>query len=312
VVPLHYTFRSILDFVDVQSRNISRTGMFVQTETRVAIGGEITFEFGLVDGFTLLKGRGRVVRAVTAGPINGLGVEFLELEDSMRRLIDRIVEVNATEGRSASVGFDFSRPSRPSPPPTPAPATPRATAPPRAIATAAPPAQAGAATAHPAAAPPSAITPSPGAPPGAALASRPGPAATAGSVAGPHPGPPPDAPAVGGAGAAAGDAGTTPLETADGVMRIVLSAATAPYFTSNPLLNARVGGFFAPAAGDPPLGGVFTVAIVAVDGSAILESGGKVVAKQDVRIGVRLTDPDKASLDRLRSALAKLIPAAGK
>ena len=97
-----------------------------------------------------------------------------------------------------------------------------------------------------------------------------------------------------------------------GAAMSILSAATAPYFTSNPLLNARVGGFFAPAAGDPPLGGVFTVAVVALDGTAILESSGKVVAKQDVRIGVRLTDADKASLDRLRSALAKLVPAAGK
>lgn len=251
MVPLHYEFKSILDFEDVQSRNISRSGMFIQTETPVPLGTDIAFEFGLRDGFTLLKGRGRVVRVVSSGPVNGLGVEFLALEDSMRRLIDRIVEVNATEGRSASVGIDFSRakpPPIPSPRPSPSPSPSTATSPERAR----------------------------------PLAPEPG--------------------------------GSAAIEIAGGTLRLVLSSATAPFFTANPLLNARVGGFFGPATGDrdPPLGGVFAVSIVGADGASILEASGKVVAKQDVRIGVRLTDAAPEALVRLRSAVAGWSPAAGK
>ena len=250
VVPLRYEFASILDFEDVQSRNISRSGLFIQTETAVPLGTEIAFEFGLVDGFTLLKGRGRVVRVVSAGPVTGIGVEFLRLDEAMRRLIERIVEVNAEEGRSASVGLDFSRPI----------ATPTLRG-----------HQAGVE------------------PPRAGVAREASP--------GPEPAPP---------------AGV--IEVAGGTLRLVLTDATAPFFTSNPLLNARVGGFFGPVggAGDPPLGGVFSVSIVAADGSSILEANGKVVAKQDVRIGVRLTDADPESLGRLRAAVAAWLPAARK
>jgi hypothetical protein len=54
------------------------------------------------------------------------------------------------------------------------------------------------------------------------------------------------------------------------------------------------------------------VSIVAADGSSILEANGKVVAKQDVRIGVRLTDADPESLARLRAAVAAWLPTARK
>jgi uncharacterized protein (TIGR02266 family) len=256
MVPLRYEFESILDFEDVQSRNISRTGLFIQTETAVPLGTEIAFELGLVDGFTLLKGRGRVVRVDSAGPVAGLGVEFLHLDESMRRLIERIVEVNAEEGRSASVGLDFSRPI--ATPPLrghPAGGDPvRTEAPGRARPASTP-------TTTPAAAPPAAV-----------------------------------------------------IEVAGRTLRLILTGETAPFFTSNPLLNARVGGFFGPAGGggDPPLGEVFAVSIVAADGSSILEANGKVVAKQDVRIGVRLTDADPESLARLRAAVAAWLPTARK
>src|SRR6185295_14656384 len=108
--PVRCRYESVLDFVDTQSMNISRTGMFIATDSPPPIGTKIDFDFSLSDGFTLLAGSGEVVRVVTAGPINGMGVRFLDLDRSYRALIERIISVNDSEGRNSTINFDFSRP----------------------------------------------------------------------------------------------------------------------------------------------------------------------------------------------------------
>lgn len=224
-VPLRCQYDSILDFVDTQSMNISRTGMFIETSAPPALGCQVDFEFGLADGFTLLKGQARVVRVVTGGPVTGMGVEFVVLEEPMRRLIERIVEVNAEEGRSSTLSLDFSRPAPV--PPSVEPVAPR-------------------------------------------------------------------------------QAASAAVSFTDTDLRIVLSLETVAYFTTNPLLNVRLGGFFLPAEDNPPLGTVFAVTIVDPRGAVIVTAKGKVVAKQDVRVGIRLADIEKDGLARLRSEVAKL------
>jgi uncharacterized protein (TIGR02266 family) len=225
IVPLRCHFESVLDFVDTQSRNISRTGMFIETERPPPLGSEVDFEFGLVDGFTLLKGRARVVRVVSSGPVTGMGVQFLALDETMRHLIDRIVDVNAQEGRTSTLNFDFSRPE------------PTLAAPP------------------------------------ATQVEREGARAVV-------------------------FAGTD--------LKIVLSSETARYFTANPLLDARVGGFFVPSNDNPQLGAVFAVEIVDSNDKVIVAAKGKVLAKQDVRVGIRLVDADKDALARLRAEVARV------
>ena len=236
VAELRCRYESVLDFVETQSRNVSRTGMFIATDTPADVGHAITFEFTLADGFTLLRGDAEVVRVVTAGPLNGMGVKFVRLEEPMRRLIERIVAVNEDEGRNSTVNFDFSSPI---PKPT---ASPTKTAAYRA----------------------------PSSPNKVAVAT-------------------PDL-----------------IRLAGSALRIVLCAETAYHFTSNPLLNVRLGGFFVPLDTDCVLGTVLDVSIVSPDGQVIVAGKGKVVAKQDLRAGVRLADADKDGLARLRAEVTKL------
>lgn len=242
VLPVRLRYDSVLDFVDTQSMNISRTGMFIATDEPPAVGSMVDFEFGLSDGFTLLRGTAEVVRVVRGGAVSGMGIRFVDLDDSSRRLIDRIVDVNAAEGRNSTLTFDFSRP-----------------------ATAAMPV-----VSDPLEAP----APVPSAPVAAE----------------------PVAPLA------------RPVAFEGRNLRIVLSSASVHVFTQNPLLNVRTGGLFVPAEEDVPLGTVFQVEIADAAGGTLISSKGKVVAKQELRIGIRLADADKDALARLRAEVGKLVP----
>jgi hypothetical protein len=88
-------------------------------------------------------------------------------------------------------------------------------------------------------------------------------------------------------------------------VRITLGPLTAPHFTQNPLLNVRSGGFFIPADEDVPLGTLFLVEVVDARGHTVIAGKGKVVAKQDLRVGIRLAEVDKDALARLRAEVEK-------
>jgi uncharacterized protein (TIGR02266 family) len=227
--PVRCRYESVLDFVETQSMNISRSGMFIMTDTPAPLDSRIDFDFSLADGFTLLKGSADVMRVVTAGPVNGMGVRFVDLDAANRSLIERIVAVNEEEGRNSTVNFDFSRP------------------------------------------------------------------ATAGSM-----------PIVDDSSAPINQ---PPIFFEGRRLRLVLGPLTIHHFTQNPLLNVRSGGFFIPANEDVPLGTVFQVEIVDGDGRAIVAGSGKVVVKQELRVGIRLVDADKDGMARLRGEVGKLAPA---
>ena len=101
------------------------------------------------------------------------------------------------------------------------------------------------------------------------------------------------------------------IEYGHGTVRITLSAATAAYFTYNPLMHIGIGGCFIPAEADVPLGTGYQLDIVDAGGRLVLRCKGRVAAKQERRIGIRLVDLDRASLLRLRAEIAKLGPPAG-
>jgi hypothetical protein len=100
------------------------------------------------------------------------------------------------------------------------------------------------------------------------------------------------------------------IEYGHGTVRIVLSPATAAYFTYNPLMHIGIGGCFIPAEADVPLGTGYQIDIVDGGGQLLLRCKGRVAAKQERRIGIRLVDLDRAALLRLRAEIAKLGPPA--
>ena len=107
VVPVRCKFDSIIDFVETQSVNISRTGMFLTTPEVVPVGTMLELEVGLADGLSLLKGKAEVVRVSTSPP-TGLGVRFVQLEAASQSLVDRIVDVNTQENKRPTVPLDFA------------------------------------------------------------------------------------------------------------------------------------------------------------------------------------------------------------
>jgi uncharacterized protein (TIGR02266 family) len=91
-------------------------------------------------------------------------------------------------------------------------------------------------------------------------------------------------------------------------LQIRLTPLTVGYFTNNPLINIRLGGFVIPLDDDVSLGATFEVAIVDNDGISLFHGRGKVVAKHEHRVGIRLSDVDKAVLTRLQAEVARLSP----
>jgi hypothetical protein len=106
-------------------------------------------------------------------------------------------------------------------------------------------------------------------------------------------------------------AGGRAVEYGHGTVRITLSAATAAYFTYNPLMHIGIGGCFIPAEADVPLGTGYQLDIVDAGGHLVLRCKGKVAAKQEHRIGIRFVDIDRAALLKLRAEIAKLGPSTG-
>jgi hypothetical protein len=207
--------------------NISRSGMFLLAgETgNLAPGTVIDFELTLVDGFPLMRGRGEVAR-VSSTP-SGVGIRFRELDDPSRKLLDRIVAINAQERKQPTVPLDFQ-----------------------------------------------------------------------------------DAPTAGAS--LAGLKGATRISP--GIrfngrdLTVQINPGTAGYFTNNPLLNIRLGGFVVPAQEDVPLGTMYTVAVGDVNGQVLWSGKGKVVAKHEMRLGIRLLEIPKDALARLQAEVTKLAP----
>jgi hypothetical protein len=105
-------------------------------------------------------------------------------------------------------------------------------------------------------------------------------------------------------------AGALPVRYDHGSVRLVLSEATAAYFTYNPLLHIGVGGCFLPAESDVPIGTGYQLDIVDAGGHVLLRCKAKVAARQEGRIGIRLVDVDRDELLRLRAEIARLGAAA--
>jgi len=91
-------------------------------------------------------------------------------------------------------------------------------------------------------------------------------------------------------------------------LQVQVNPATAGYFVYNPLLNIRLGGFVVPGPDDVPLGAMYDVAIVSLDNRVLFKGKGKVVAKHEKRLGIRLADVDKITLATLQNEVNKMGP----
>lgn len=72
--------------------DLSESGVFVHTETPLPIGSDIELRFTvMLDEPVLFVGRGRVVRHQMGDEPHGMGVEFVELEDTSRDVLGKIM-----------------------------------------------------------------------------------------------------------------------------------------------------------------------------------------------------------------------------
>jgi uncharacterized protein (TIGR02266 family) len=90
-------FRTAREFVREHAENISRGGLFIQTQTPPQVDEVITVQLELPDGGPPATTSGLVMHRVTVaeaeqqGVVPGIGVQFLDADDEFRDRIDRYV-----------------------------------------------------------------------------------------------------------------------------------------------------------------------------------------------------------------------------
>jgi len=220
---VRFRYASFIEFIQTQSVNISRTGMFIVSNEPAPVGSLIEFDFSLTDGYTLLKGLGEVVR--TGRDPAGMGVRFTEVEEESRKLLERIAEVNDREGVKPTVAPELTNPVQ--------------------------------------------------------MAASPARPAT-------------ESPAVGG------------VQFDGEHLSVQVSPSTVDFFQSHPLLSIKMGGLFVPVSQEVALGETFAVSIAGLEGKTLYSGKGKVVAKHENRLGVRLVEAEKATISEISQEVAKL------
>lgn len=72
--------------------DLSESGCFVHTDDPLPLGADIELKFTVqIEEPVLFEGRGRVVRHAVAGEPTGMGVEFLELDDTARDVLQKLL-----------------------------------------------------------------------------------------------------------------------------------------------------------------------------------------------------------------------------
>jgi len=90
---VQFRFASFEDFLAEYATDISAGGMFLRTDTPRPEGAMIYLQFALRDGSKLIEGLGKVVRVNPPGGDRpaGMGVEFVNVDEESRGLIEEIV-----------------------------------------------------------------------------------------------------------------------------------------------------------------------------------------------------------------------------
>lgn len=86
-------FESFDAFIQEYVTNISKTGVFIRTQTPLPIGTKVNLHFSVImEGVETIEGVGEVVRVETNASGNvGMGVVFVELSSYSRGLLDKLL-----------------------------------------------------------------------------------------------------------------------------------------------------------------------------------------------------------------------------
>jgi len=89
-ITINKEFESFDAFIQEYVTNISKTGVFVRTQSPLPIGTKVNLHFSVIlDGVETIEGVGEVVR-VEANP-SGMGVVFCELSSYSRDLLEKLL-----------------------------------------------------------------------------------------------------------------------------------------------------------------------------------------------------------------------------
>src|SRR5580704_6504101 len=89
-VTINKEFESFDAFIQEYVTNISRTGVFIKSQTPLAIGTRVNLRFTVImDDIETIEGVGEVVRVVTDP--SGMGVVFRELNGYSKDLIEKLL-----------------------------------------------------------------------------------------------------------------------------------------------------------------------------------------------------------------------------
>jgi uncharacterized protein (TIGR02266 family) len=98
-------FDSVQHFLAMYAEDISESGMFLRSEhagTMRDIGQEVELRFD-AGNRRIVHGRGRVVRVIEAGEpakTAGIAIEFVELDETSRKLVEAIVRIKLASVRT--------------------------------------------------------------------------------------------------------------------------------------------------------------------------------------------------------------------
>jgi c-di-GMP-binding flagellar brake protein YcgR len=87
-------FPSVQQFLSAYAGDISESGMFIRTDSSGHREGEVVWLQFDAGTERIVQGSARVVRV----DATGIGVEFVELDETARRLIEMIVRIKLAAG----------------------------------------------------------------------------------------------------------------------------------------------------------------------------------------------------------------------
>src|ERR1700722_13479540 len=96
-VTINKEFESFDAFIQEYVTNISRTGVFIKSQTPLAVGTRVNLRFTVImDDIETIEGVGEVVRTEKDPP--GMGVVFRKLSAYSKGLIEKLLVQRATTG----------------------------------------------------------------------------------------------------------------------------------------------------------------------------------------------------------------------
>jgi uncharacterized protein (TIGR02266 family) len=112
--PLRLRCESWQDFVKTYAADLSRGGMFIQTDTAPELLSSLELRLELPDGAVIAL-TARVVHAVTpqqaarSSQVAGIGVEFVHIDAEQKRQVQQLIDFARSQGERADPTASFTR-----------------------------------------------------------------------------------------------------------------------------------------------------------------------------------------------------------